>query len=151
MQDPWWIKSCCPLTCRLSLSMVTTILVSSHCTLRPTLWMPWCSSGSPWPQGRSSSAGDMGGGKEKGRSERRETAPAWAPESRRMESSGGNVLSRGSTKSASCTWLESHRADFIGREITQDYNYKTHAGSSIRTVKCAILYIVATAKMYVFK
>lgn len=101
--------SLCLLTCRLCLSMLTTILVSSHCTLRPTLRTPCCSSGSPFSQGRSSreEGRGMAAGKGKGRPERREATPApapapgWGLESRRMESSGGNMLSRGSTTSGS--------------------------------------------------
>ncbi len=125
----------CPLTCRLSLSMLTTILVSSHCTLRPTFRVPWCSSGSLFSQGRSSREegrgrwdrrSDTGGGKGKGKPERREAAPGpgWGLESRRMGSSGGNMLSRGSTTPGNHTWLKAHDADFTGREITQDYDHK---------------------------
>ncbi len=146
-QSPWWIKPSCLLTCRLALSMLTTILVSSHCTLRPTLRAAGCSSGSPFSQGRSSREGGRGrdAGKGKGRPERREAAPAagWGLESRRMESSGGNMLSRGSTTSGSHTQLEAQKAEFTGGEITQDHNCKTmfqcHASFSVRTVKCALL------------
>ncbi|TNN72847.1 hypothetical protein EYF80_016958 [Liparis tanakae] len=94
--------------------MLTTILVSSHCTLRPTLRGPCCSSGSPCspcsqgrpPRGEEGSErkgrpAAAGGGKGKGRAERRAAAPAlaWGPESRRMKSSGGRMLSIGSTTS----------------------------------------------------
>lgn len=91
------------ITCRLSLLMLTTILDSSHRTLRPTLGPRWCSSGSRPPHGRSSRWEGRGrdGGKGKGRLERREEASGRerGSELRRMDSSGGNMLSRGSTGS----------------------------------------------------
>lgn len=64
------------ITCRLSLLMLTTILDSSHCTLRPTFRGRWCSSGSRLSHGRSSRWEGRGrdGGKGKGRLERREAA-----------------------------------------------------------------------------
>lgn len=115
-QDPTQLFSCPPLTSRLSLLIVTTILVSSHCTLRSTLRPPWCSSGAPFPQGPSSreEGWGTGGGKGKGRPECREAAPApgWGLEPRRIDSSGGKMLSRGSTTSESHKLLEAHEVDF---------------------------------------
>lgn len=89
------------LTFRDSFSMLTTILVSSHCTLWPMLRASWWSSASVFSQGRLWKEGEKstGGGNGKGRLERPETAPSPGRGSvcRRMNRSGGNMLFVGST------------------------------------------------------
>lgn len=145
----WWITLCCPLTCRLSLSMLTTILVSSHCTLRPTLRTPCCSSGPSFSHirlskeegsGEKGRPSEMGGGKGKGKLERREAVPApgWGLESCMMERSGGNMLSRGSTTSGSHAKLQPCEVDFTGKKTAQDNGYKTILTITVKTVKGTI-------------
>ena len=88
------------LTFRVSFSMLTTILVSSHCTLW-AMWTSWCSSrASGFSQGRllNEGGGSSGGGNGKGRLERA-PSPGWGLVCRRMENSGGNMLCAGSTTS----------------------------------------------------
>lgn len=87
------------LTFRVSFSMLTTILVSSHCTLW-AMGTSWLSSRSAFSQERLLREGrkSSGGGNRNGRLERA-PSPGWGLLWRRMDNSGGNMLSAGSATS----------------------------------------------------
>lgn len=82
------------LTLRVSFSMLTTILVSSHCTLWATSWWSSSSQERLLREGRKPSGGTNGNGRLE-----RAPSPGWGLVWRSMNISGGNMLSAGSATS----------------------------------------------------